>query len=84
MNDIKQYLKTDKLILGTQGVLKNLRNAKLEKVFVSSNCPQDVLSDIEKYSGFSKTEIVQLEVPNNELGVICRKPFAVSVIGLLK
>jgi large subunit ribosomal protein L30e len=84
MKDLKKYLKSEKLVLGTQRVLKNLKTSKLQKVFVSANCPSNVLEDLHKYSKVSKTELVKLDVPNNELGVLCKKPFAVSVIGLLK
>jgi len=84
MTDIKEYLKSEKLILGTKRVLKNLKSSNLEKVFVSSNCPEELQQELQKYSDISKTELVQLDVPNNELGVLCKKPFTVSVIGLLK
>lgn len=84
VDEIKKQLKTGKLLLGVNQTLKNLKLGKLEKVFVSSNCKQSVLDDINYYCSFSNTPVVQLGVPNTELGVVCRKQFSISVLGLLK
>ena len=51
---------------------------------MSNNCKESVKEDIERHSAISGTEIVQLDYPNDELGAICKKPFSISVIGVVK
>jgi large subunit ribosomal protein L30e len=85
VEEIKKFLETDKLILGTERVVKELKKGTLLKVFLSSNCPKEVMEDIAHYSSIAASvEVINLLVPNDELGVVCKKPFAVSVLGLLK
>jgi len=77
---IRALLKDGKLIIGTEKTIKMLRHNKLVKIFLSANC-RDV-ADIMHYSELNKTEVVKLKYPNTELGVICKKPFSVSVLGV--
>ena len=82
--EIKKMLKSGNAMVGTKKTLKNLKLGKIEKVLVSSNCPARVEMDINYYAGLTGTDIHKLEFPNDELGVICKKPFAMSVLALLK
>lgn len=72
----------DKLVLGTERTLKLLREGKMKKVFLASNCAADVKEDIERYCELGKVECVQLSQSNEEIGTMCRKPFAISVAGI--
>ena len=80
--EIKNALKAKKAIIGTGRVVKQLKLGKLEKIFLTSNTPDDVKETIKRYSKLNKTKIVQLKQPNEELGTICKKPFAISVLGI--
>ena len=82
--EIKKLLKSDKLILGTELTLKSLKRGELERVFLSNNCPSNIRDDIEHYTKLSNTEVVEVGMPNDQLGDLCKKPFSISIIGLLK
>ncbi len=82
--EIKTLLKNKRLVIGTDRTIKGLKRKKFEKVFLSSNCNDSVRKDIEYYSRISKFKVVNLKYSNEELGVVCKKPFSISVIGLLK
>ena len=82
--DIKKLLDSDKLIIGTNRTLKALKSGTLKELAVSSNCDKTTLKNIEYYTSLAGLSIEKLSMPNDELGVICRKPFSVSVIGVLK
>jgi len=71
---------SEKLIFGTDRVLKLLRNDKLLRVYLSRNCNVNVKQDIQLLS--KGVEVVELEYVNSEVGTICKKPFSVSVVGL--
>lgn len=82
--EIRKELESGKLVIGTEVSLKELKKSNLAKVYVSSNCPEDILGDLEHYAPLANTELIKLIIPNDELGVVCKKPFAVSILGLLK
>ena len=84
IKEIKSTLKDGKVVLGTEQTIKLIKQDNLKKVFLSSNCKKDIKADLQKYAKISKVELVDVSVPNRELGVVCKKPFSISVIGVLK
>ncbi|MBW2976233.1 ribosomal L7Ae/L30e/S12e/Gadd45 family protein [Candidatus Woesearchaeota archaeon] len=82
--EIKRLIKGKELVIGTERTIKNLKLGKVETVIISSNCSESVLNDIKHYSCLSKTETLKVNFPNDELGVICKKPFSISVLSILK
>lgn len=82
--DIKKMMKAGNVVIGTEKTMKSLRLGRIQKVFLSSNCPQKIEKDINYYAGLVGAEALKLEYPNDELGVICKKPFSISVLALLK
>lgn len=80
---IKKNLKTDKLVFGTKRTMKFMKLGKLKKVLYTTNTPADVVEDIDHYSKITEIEVERLDVPNDELGIICKKQFSISVVGLL-
>ncbi|MFH1053507.1 MAG: ribosomal L7Ae/L30e/S12e/Gadd45 family protein [Candidatus Woesearchaeota archaeon] len=83
-DEIKKNLETGKLVIGTNNTLNNIKLGNIQKVFITKNCPDDARKDLENYNKVKKIEIIQLDIANDELGSICKKPFSISVIGLLK
>jgi len=81
MNKLQEALKKEKLIFGSNKILKLLRNGKLKVIFLASNVREDIKGEVEHLAKLGKTEIVNLDMPNSEVGVICKKPFSISVLG---
>lgn len=77
---IKKLLKSEKVVIGTDRTLKLLKNSSVESVFLSSNCPETVRRDIEYYAKMTKTPVIALNQPSDELGILCKKPYHVSVL----
>lgn len=82
--EIKKMMKAGNIIIGTERALKSLKLGKIQKIFLSSNCPAKIEKDINYYAWMAGAEAVKLEYPNDELGTICKKPFSISVLALLK
>jgi large subunit ribosomal protein L30e len=82
--EIKKMLKEKNLVIGTERTIKNLKLGKVEKVIVTSNCSEKTQKDIEYYAGLGKAEVLKIKYPNEELGIMCKKPFAISVLSILK
>ena len=84
VTEIKSALETKKLILGTERVLKELKRGNLSKIFLSSNCPENIMDDINYYVSLNEIQVISLDMHNEDLGIVCKKPFAVSVLGFMK
>ena len=84
IEDIKKLVKAGKAIVGSEETIKNLKLSKLSKVYLSANCPEEVKANVHYYAELSGAEVVQLVIPNDELGTICRKPFVISVLSVPK
>ena len=82
--EIRKLLNSKKLLIGKDEVLKNIRKGLIVKVFIASNCPTALHEDLEKYSKISNFELLETKVPNDELGTVCKKPFSIVVLGILK
>lgn len=81
IEEIKKELKTDKLIIGVNETISLLRQGQLSRVFVSSNCPDRIVADVEAAGKSSGVKVEKLQVPNDELGTVCKKQFSISVLG---
>ena len=74
-----------RLVYGTEQTIKALKQGKMEKVFLSSNVPKSVKEDVEHYAKLAKNvAVVMLNTPNDELGILVKKSFTISVLGVLK
>lgn len=80
LTELRKVLKTEKMIFGMNCTIKNLKNGKVKKVFIASNCPDKIIKDLEYYCKISKVELVKLDQPNDEIALICKKNFSVTVV----
>jgi len=82
--EIKKLMADKRLVIGTEQVQKLVRQGKLAKVYLSANCPPRLKEDLARYCELSGIQCQELAVSNEELGVWCKRPFAISVLGVLK
>ena len=73
---------SEKLVFGTERNLKLLKNERLKKIYIANNCIDNVREEIKRCNG--KTEVVELDAANEEIRIVCKKPFSISVIGLIR
>jgi large subunit ribosomal protein L30e len=84
ITEIKKHVKEGRLVLGKEKTMKLLRSGGLAKVFMASNCQQDLKDDLGHYASLADVELVEVPLSNEELGTLCKKPFFIAVMGLLK
>ena len=83
-NEIKKMLKSENLVLGSDEVLKLLRANQLESAYLAKNAPKSVTEDVQRYAELNNASFEVLDVPNDELGVLCKKPFNIAAVGIKK
>lgn len=84
IEEIKKLLKGDKLVIGSDKVLKHLKKAELCTVYLAKNMPEKIEKEIAYYADMNGVEVKKLSIPNDELGAVCKKPFSVLILGVLK
>jgi len=81
MKDLKVKLQDGRTVVGKDRVLKHLREKKLAKVFLASNCPKDLKEDVVNFARMAKVPVIELALNNEELGLFCKKNFFITVLG---
>lgn len=79
-DEITQALKTNKAILGYRESIKFLKTDSAQKVVIAKNAPENIRKEMEHNSKVAKTEVEIFEGSSKELGVVCGKPFPVTVL----
>jgi len=75
-------LKKEEIIVGTERTMKLLKNGSLKKVFVSSNCPEDIKKEIEHLANIANVQVFESKSDSKFLGTLARKPFNAVVVGV--
>ena len=80
IDEIKKLAKEGKLIIGTDVTLKKLRAGKIKRIWLSSNVPTKLKEEILKYAKLAEAVVLDVSLPNDELSVLCKKQFPVSIV----
>jgi ribosomal protein L30E len=79
-NELKDVLKEKNVVFGTNETLEGLKNGKVKKVLLASNCPKSVRETVAHYAKIANAVVVELDIPDKEIGLLSRKPFGISVL----
>jgi len=84
VKELGNALKEERLVVGVERCIKELKSGNSRLVVVSKNCPYKARIQDAAKSGAGGVEIIELENKNNvELGELCKKPFKVSTAAIL-
>ncbi len=81
--ELKRLLAQNKLVLGTDETLKLLRQKKVQKVLLTANVDPKVRDDAERLCKLAGVECQMIVQKSDEVGAICKKPFAISVVAVV-
>lgn len=84
LTDIRSLHEKKRLLLGWTQTRKALARGLIARVYLASNASADTKADAAHLAPLAGASLIELEWPNEEIGATCRKPFPVSVIGVLK
>jgi len=81
INSLKKVIENNKAVFGAKETLELAKKkAALDGIFIASNCPEEIKA---KFSEL-EVNVQDSEKTNKELGILCRKGFNISVIGIKK
>jgi len=82
VNQIKEAIKTNRVIFGYKKVIKALKTSELSMIILADNTPERIKKDIMYNSNISRTDVKIFDRTNVELGIVCGKPFPITVLGI--
>lgn len=81
--ELRKLLTDDKLVYGSDRVLKSVRSGQVKRVFLASNAPSQVRGALTRYQPLGGFTIEETDLTNDELGTACKKPFSIAALALL-
>ena len=81
-NNLKKDLKEKKHIFGLSKTIKELKAENVVTVYMASTCRNK--EEVRKLTKVYGANLIELEDNGKELGVLCRKPFTISVLCFIK
>jgi len=79
---IKENLKEDKVIIGFKSVIKILKKGSPQMIVLANNIPEENKKMIIHNAQISNIEIKEYQNDNVNLGLVCGKPFPISVLAI--
>lgn len=73
-------IKENEIIYGAESTIKQAKKNNVEKVYITIDCHED----IEKKLKESKLNIIKLTLTKETLKELCKKPFNISVLAIVK
>ncbi len=77
---IKNAVKENKVILGYNRTIKEIKTKKPKLVVYANNIPKDKLENIIHNTKLAKIDVEEYPDDSVNLGLVCGKPFSVSVL----
>ncbi|MHC1605300.1 MAG: 50S ribosomal protein L30e [Candidatus Methanofastidiosia archaeon] len=81
--EIRKTIDTGKVILGTDKSLRALISNEAKLIIYSANCKQETKGDLKHYAKLANVPIKEFKGTGVDLGMMCGKPFVVSMIAIL-
>ena len=79
-----EALKEKKLIVGAGAAQKSMIAGELEEIFLAANCHEQMREKFKSRAGVSEMPVTELERTSEEIGALCKKPFAITVAAIKK
>jgi ribosomal protein L30E len=84
ITQIRKAVEGDSAVIGTKRTLKGIRAGDVASVYITKNVPTYVKEDLHHFCETAEIQLVELDITNKELGVVCKKPFLISVLSVKK
>lgn len=79
---IQEKVKKKEVVLGYNQVIKILKTGHPKMIVLAKNIPKERKETILHNAKLSKVEVKEFDGDNTNLGLICGKPFSVSILAI--
>jgi len=75
-------VKTGKVLYGANSALENAKMGKVRLIIRAASCPEKCSRELEYYCRLSNIPLIVYNGTGKDLGVVCGKPYAISVLAV--
>jgi large subunit ribosomal protein L30e len=79
-HELRMVINTGRVHLGSKVAVREIRRGRARMAIISANCPVGIRETIETHGKLSEIPIINHQKDSIDLGMLCGKPFPVSVI----
>lgn len=83
-NDIRLAVDSGEAVFGVKESMDSIVASKAKIVIVASSNKKDRINDVMHLAKFSDVKVVVFEGNPMNLGVVCGKPYSVSVLSIME
>jgi len=80
INILLKEIEEQRALYGSRTAIKQLKKGNAEKIYIAKDCPKE----IEEKLIALNANLIKLELTKEMLKELCKKPFDISVISILK
>ena len=80
--EIRRAVDTGKVVFGTRGSEKSLKNGSAKLIIIAKNAPQLAREKLVSFAEIGKTPFFEFTGTGLELGSVCGKPFTISAMAI--
>lgn len=84
VNDIQSAIKAGNVIMGYNNSLEFIKNDSPKLIVMANNIPDSKRDEVERDARLSGAKVEVFDGSSKDLGVICGKPFPVSLLVITK
>ena len=81
---IRKLIEDKKVTIGATATAKALHADQLKTLVISSNAATQTRDSLTRSAALSGVAIDDISITNDDLGTMCKKPFAIQVLGIRK
>lgn len=83
-NEIKEAMKGNRLLIGSNCVLRDIKKGNIQSLILSTNLPAARKKELNSQASVAGIEVKEYEGDSAKLGEACGKPFNILLIGIKK
>jgi len=78
--ELRKAINTGKVYLGSKVAIREIRRGRAKMAILSSSCPKKIKNILNNLGELSNIKVIKHKKNSLDLGMLCGKPFPVSVI----
>lgn len=82
--ELRKLVTLKRVVLGTSVVKKALLAKELERILITTNCPDLLAREFKQLAKLSGTAVLEPAITSDRLGAVVKKPFSALVLGIKK
>jgi len=81
---IRKLIEEKKVTIGADETTRALTAGTLKTIVIASNAAEQTRTTLEREASLAGVAVDDIKITNDDLGTMCKKPFAIQTLGIKK